>query len=112
MSVSGGGVGIDSESESDDGLSSASVEMVGTEVDRGGSSAFLLSSHFVTVLRGNDGTGGRLCETSIGGGGGAKGGNFNEIGTLRTCRKMVEAFAGQMAKSEFHGTTVHHVVVN
>ena len=89
---------IDSESESDDGLSSSSVEMVGTDVDKGGSSGFLQSSDFVTISRGSGGTGGGHWEVSIGGGGGAKGGNFNEIGTLRTCRNMAEACAGQMAK--------------
>jgi len=72
------GIDSDSESESVDGLPGSSV--------------------FVTVSRGSGGTGGGLCEASIGGGGGAKGGNFNEIGTLRTCRKMAEAYAGQMAR--------------
>lgn len=99
MSVSGGGVGIDSESESEDGLSSVSVEIVGREVDRGGSSAFPFLPDFAAALRGNGGTGGGVFEASIGGGGGAKGGNFNEIGALRTCRKMAEAYAGQMAKN-------------
>ena len=93
---------IDSESESEDGLSSVSVEMVGRELDREGSCVFLLSSAFVAMSRGNGGTGGRLWEASICGGGGAKGGSFNEIGTLRTCRKMAEACAGQMAKNTFH----------
>ena len=111
MSVSGG-VGIDSESESEDGLSSVSVDILGTEVDKGGSSPFLFSSHFVAVLRGNGGTGGQLCEASIGGGRGANGGNFNEIGALRTCRKMADACAGQMAKNEFRGAIVRHAIVN
>ena len=101
VSVSGG-VGIDSESESEDGLSSSSVEIVGTEVDKGGSSAFPPSPAFATMSRGNGGTGGRICEVSIGGGGGAKGGKFNENGTVRTCRKMAEAYAGQMAENRFH----------
>lgn len=101
LSCSGGGVGIDSESESVEGLSSVSVEVVGTEEDKGGSSVFPFSRDFVAILGGNGGTGGGFGEASLGGGGGggAKGGNFNEIGTLRTCRKMAEAFAGQMAKN-------------
>lgn len=103
---------IDSESVSEDELSSSSVEMVGTDVDRGGSSSFLLASDFVTMSRGSGGTGGRHCEVSIGGGGGAKGGNLNEIGTLRTCRNMAEACAGQMAKITIQTTIIRHVNVN
>ena len=95
---------IDSESESEDGLSNVSVEIVGTELDSDGSSDFLSGSGFVTMSSGKGGTGGRLCEASIGGDGGAKGGNFNETGTLRTCRKMAEAYAGQMAEIGF----IHH----
>jgi len=102
-------VRIDSESESEDGLSSASAETVGAEADRRGSSAFLPSPDFVTVSKGSGGTGGRLCEASIGGGGGAKGGNLNENGTFRTCRNMAEAYAGQMAENWFHTTAIHHV---
>ena len=105
-------MGIDSESESEEGLSSVSVEIVGTELDGGGCSAFPLSSDFVAASRGNGGTGGGLREASIGGGGGAKGGNFNEIGTLRTCRKIAEACAGQMAENKFHSTTIRPVIVN
>jgi len=102
-------VGIDSESESEDGLSSASVQIVGTEVDRRGSSVFLISSGFVAMTRGSGGTGGRLCEVSIGGGGGAKGGNLNENGTFRTCRNMAEAYAGQMAEIWFYTMGIRHV---
>jgi len=91
-------VHIGSESDSEDGLSSASVEIVGTELDNGGSSDFPSSSEFVTMSSGNGGTGGGQWEASTRGGGGANGGNFREIGTLRTCRKIAEAWAGQMAK--------------
>jgi len=114
VSTSGGvgGVRIDSESESEDGLSRVSVEIVGTEADREGTPAFLPSFGFVTMSRGNGGTGGGHCGASTGGGGGAKGGNFIEIGTLRTCRNIAEAYAGQMAKNKFRATTVHDVIVN
>lgn len=100
-----GGVRIDWESESEDRLSSVSVEIVGTEEDRGGSFVFVSSLGFVTMSRGMDGTGGGLCGASIGGGGGAKGGSFSWTGTLRTCRNMAEAYAGHMAKNKFHTTT-------
>ena len=101
VSFSGrGGVRIDSESEPDDSVSSVFVEMVRTEEDRGGSSLFLPSLGFVTMSRGIGGTGGGLCEASIGGGGGAKGGNFSWNGILRTWRNMAEACAGQMAKNK------------
>lgn len=93
---------IDSESESDVGLSSTSVDMVGTELDSGGRSELLSGSGFVVMSRGKGGTGGSDRGESIDGGGGAKGGSFIEIGTLRTCRKMAEADAGQMAENKFH----------
>lgn len=49
---------IDSESEPEDGLSNASVEIVGTELDSGGTSDFRSASGFVTMSRGKGGTGG------------------------------------------------------
>jgi hypothetical protein len=91
-------VRIDSESESEDVLSNASVDMIGTELNNGGRSEFPFVSDSDAMPRGKGGTGGVDWEVSIGGGGGAKGGNFIEIGTLRTCRKMAEADAGQMAR--------------
>ena len=103
---------IDSESESEGSVSIVSVETVGTEEDRGGSSPFVHSLGFVTMSRGIGGTGGRLCEASIGGGGGAKGGNFNWNGILRTCRNMAEACAGQMAKKKFRITATGYVVIS
>ena len=102
------GAGIDWVSESEDRLSSVSVETVGTEEDRGGSSVFTSPLGFVMMSSGMGGTGGGLCGVSIGGGGGAKGGSFNWAGTLRTCRNMAEAYAGQMAKSKFHDTIARH----
>lgn len=92
---------IDSESESEDELSSASVDIDGTRLDNRGRSDFLSASDCVVMPRGKAGTGGGEREASIGGGGGAKGGDPIEIGTLRTCRKMAEAEAGQMAESKF-----------
>ena len=97
MSTSEEGVYNDSESESDDGLSSPSVEIVGTELDNGGSSDFPSEPDLVTMPRGRGGTEGGDWEASIDGGGGANGGNFIEMGMLRTCRKIAEACAGQMA---------------
>lgn len=89
---------MDSESESEDGLSSASVDIVGTELDSGGRSDLLPASDFVAMPSGKGGTGGGdWGRTSIGGGGGAKGGSSIKIGTLRTCRKIAEACAGHMA---------------
>jgi hypothetical protein len=92
----------DSESESEVGLSSKSVDIVGTELESGGRSGFLSASDFVAMPRGKGGTGGGDWGASIGGGGGAKGGNCIAIGTLRTCRKMADADAGQMARNKFH----------
>lgn len=100
-----GGVHIDSESESEDTLSSVSVETVGTEEDKRGSFAFTSSLGFVTISMGIDGTGGGLCGASIGGGGGAKGGSFNWAGTFRTCRNIADAYAGQIAKNKHCTTT-------
>lgn len=98
---------IGSESESADGLSSPSVDTVGTELESGGRSDFSSVSGFVAMPRGRAGTGGG--EVSIGGGGGAKGGNSIEIGTLRTCRKMADACAGQMANGS--AIVLRHFVV-
>lgn len=94
---------IESESESEDELPSVSVDIVGTELDSGGRSDFASASDPVVIVisSGKGGTGGGGWEASIGGGGGAKGGNLIEIGTLRTCRKMAEAYAGQMAEINF-----------
>lgn len=76
--------------------------MVGTEQESGGRSDVLSASDFVTMPSGKGGTGGGDWGASIGGGGGAKGGDSIDIGTLRTCRKMAEACAGQMAENKFH----------
>ena len=62
---------IDSESASEDTVLRVSVEMVGTEEDKEGRFAFLASLDFVAMSIGIGGTGGGLCEASIGGGGGA-----------------------------------------